>query len=634
MTLLREPAALLLVGFALCCSLSPLFFGYYDLSVWGPIALVIFAVALALAYSQPATLGLPAVLALGGLVFLWVWSYISQSWAEAGDAALIEANRWALYAAMLGAVLLLVRGRGHATVLIGTCAAGVLCVALYQVVRMLVGDGAELFFGSRLSNPLGYTNGQAGFLLLGVWPLIALAERRQRFLSVLAVAGATLICCLLVLTQARGVALAGAASIIVMLAILPGRAQRLWILLFVGAAVALASGPLLDVYHHGANNSNGRRAGEWALGAAVLAGIVWAFLNAGLRWVEETPEGGARGLRVASRGGIAALLLGLVILLGATQSHWRHSIDRQYHNFVTLNTQGAGGSRFLSGGGNRYDYWRVAWREFRDEPLRGLGAGNFPRDYFTLRKTDEDVRQPHSIELQTLAELGIPGALGLLALLVGVFWALVARARAATRDPWERALAVAGSGTFVAWLAHTSVDWLHLLPGVTGVALAGAGVVVSPWVRPAARAARRETALAGALALGALTLFAAVSVGRLVLAEHERTLARKALNSNPRRALDKANRSLRLQADALDSYYVKAAAYARVGDYPDARETLVQATQRQPHAFVTWALLGDLAVRRGDRLTAHGDYARAASLNPRDPTLQDLAKRVPPAPPG
>ena len=38
-----------------------------------------------------------------------------------------------------------------------------------------------------------------------------------------------------------------------------------------------------------------------------------------------------------------------------------------------------GDSRLVSGAGNRYDYWRVAWHAFQDEPVRGVGAGNYDR---------------------------------------------------------------------------------------------------------------------------------------------------------------------------------------------------------------------------------------------------------------
>lgn len=69
--------------------------------------------------------------------------------------------------------------------------------------------------------------------------------------------------------------------------------------------------------------------------------------------------------------------------------------------------------------------------------------------------------------------------------------------------------------------------------------------------------------------------------------------------------------------------YLRAAAYARLDDYQRARASLVEATRREPHDYVPWALLGDLATRRGDRALARRYYRRAVELNPRDTRLRE-----------
>ena len=66
-------------------------------------------------------------------------------------------------------------------------------------------------------------------------------------------------------------------------------------------------------------------------------------------------------------------------------------------------------SRLATGAGNRYDYWRVAVDAWREHPLTGVGAGGYDKPYFAHRTTAEDIRQPHSLPLQVLAELGIVG---------------------------------------------------------------------------------------------------------------------------------------------------------------------------------------------------------------------------------
>jgi Flp pilus assembly protein TadD len=87
-----------------------------------------------------------------------------------------------------------------------------------------------------------------------------------------------------------------------------------------------------------------------------------------------------------------------------------------------------------------------------------------------------------------------------------------------------------------------------------------------------------------------------------------------------------AARSLDWDGDSVAALYTQAAAYARFNEYARARETLVEATRREPHEHVTWGLLGDLAVRRGDLDLAKRDYTRASRLNPRELSLRLLAR--------
>ena len=62
--------------------------------------------------------------------------------------------------------------------------------------------------------------------------------------------------------------------------------------------------------------------------------------------------------------------------------------------------------------------------------------------------------------------------------------------------------------------------------------------------------------------------------------------------------------------------YVKSAAYARLGRYREARGTLLDAAELEPHDHLTWALLGDLAARRGNFRLARRYYLRSLALNP------------------
>ena len=178
--------------------------GFYDLTVWGPITVAMLALALAAAAVAPGRPRLVPALAVGGLVALWAWSRLSASWAESADQALVATGRWALYAAMLAALLLLMRTRRDRWLPLAFATAGVMVVAGYVLLRMLEGDVESLFFGGRLRDPLGYVNGQAGYFLLGFWPCVALAEQtRSRVLAGLGAGCAVILGALLVLSDRR-----------------------------------------------------------------------------------------------------------------------------------------------------------------------------------------------------------------------------------------------------------------------------------------------------------------------------------------------------------------------------------------------------------------------------------------------
>lgn len=189
-----------------------------------------------------------------------------------------------------------------------------------------------------------------------------------------------------------------------------------------------------------------------------------------------------------------------------------------------------------------------------------------------------------------------------------------------------------------AWFAHTSVDWMHLMPGVTAMALCLLAVVLQPvGARTAApvlasgpglRAGRpRALRMVIAVVVAAAVVLTGASLARQGLAEHHRGQALTALREDdPARALRQAEQALRLDADDIRAYWAKASALARFGRGAAARDVMLQAAAREPHEFVTWALLGDLEVRLGRLSDAASHYRRAHRLNPRAPELGALAR--------
>jgi len=621
-------AILALLGFG--AGVSAIADGFYDLTVWGPITVGMAALALAAAAVTTARPRLVPLLALAGLTGLWLWSWLSVSWSESADQALVTAGRWALYAAMLAALLLLARTERERWLPLIFATIGVMVVAGWVVVQMLGGDVEALFFAGRLRDPLGYVNGQAGYFLLGFWPCVALAEQGgSKVLAGLGAGCALVLGALLVLSQTRGVLPATAASGLVVLLLVPGRARRIWALAVIGLGLVAISAPLLDVYQ---NIPKGQQAdpelvkvaARRILLAAGAVGVAWGVAQAVL---DRVTAGGSpaaawirRGERFLAAAVVAIALLAAVVAVGDPVD----KVRQQYDDFVNLRVGDSHSTRFLSGGGYRYDYWRVAWLEFKDAPLRGQGAGNYDDLYFRERRTSEDIRQPHSLPMQTLAELGLVGMLFLCLFAGAVLAGLWRQSRRALELPERRVVAVAAGGAFVAWLAHTSVDWLHNIPGVTGVALCAAVALVAPWTR------RRSTSRSARIITVALVAVAAVaaadSVGRLAYAETERIDARESLNSDPVEALRLSNESLAFNDKSVPARYLKAAAYARLGRYRDARQGLLDAIKVEPRDHLTWALLGDLSARRGKFREARRYYRHSLELNPRNDAVRDLAK--------
>jgi Flp pilus assembly protein TadD len=119
----------------------------------------------------------------------------------------------------------------------------------------------------------------------------------------------------------------------------------------------------------------------------------------------------------------------------------------------------------------------------------------------------------------------------------------------------------------------------------------------------------------------AVVAFGVVELGRTALAVHYRAQASALVAQNPVAAIRRANQSLELESDQLGALYVKAAGFAALDDYRDARTVLQHALGSSHGDPVTWTLIGDIALRAGHRREAHSAYVNAAKLNPRDATI-------------
>jgi O-antigen ligase len=572
---------------------------------------------IALAISGAIVLNHAGALAAAGLALLAGWSALSAIWAESVGRTWTATNRLALYAVVLLLALAVIRTVAAARVALGVFGAGVVAVGLYVVGRMLEGSGPELFVAFRLHDPLGYINGQAALFLMALWVSLAYAERaRAHWQRGAALGAGVLLGNLTVLTQSRAAIPVFAISAALLLFALPGRVRRGWMLVFVALGVAAALPFVLDVYGERTHSEAElpsvdlvRRAGVAAILSALGAGLAWGAAS----WTRARSLTGLRA-RLPARALLALtalVVVALVVRVGSPVDE----VTSGWDDFSSLNPGEETAARFTSADGYRYDLWRIALNQFEDHPLRGVGSGNYVSTYHRERRTNEDVQQPHSLELQTLAELGIVGAL-CLAMFVGAAYAGAARWRRVARAAAGRAdVFIAALGVFTVWLVYTSVDWLHVIPGVTAAALVAAAVLTARLDGGASASGRLRQLVP------VLTVVAAVAIAASLARHYGATIYRERgqdkLATDASAALADARRSLALNEHDIDTYVLMAAAQARQGKYEDARATLVAATSKEPYNHLPWALLGDLAARRGDSAQAARDYDRARELNPR-----------------
>ena len=625
----REVPLLVIVGVG--AGISPWLEGYYSPGVWGPIGLGLVACLLAVGIARPPRPGPVAWCALAGLVGLGLWALLSFVWADSIDQAVVNANRTLAHGALLGLALLLIRDRRTAFWALGSAGAAMLVLQLWQVAALLGSDAAGQFLGERLDKPLGYINAQATFSVLGLWLLMAAAEQKRSALAAgAALGGVTVSAGLILLSQSRGAGLAVLGSALIVLAIVPGRQRRTFALGIALTGLVLVGDKLLGVSDGGSvASADVNSAVATLLVVSAGSGLLWGLLVAMESRLEGNARETARGLAVGTLVAAGVVLCGAAVV---KQDALREQVRTQYDAFVNLGTAQGGeqtASRLLSGAGNRYDYWRIAGNTWQDNKLVGVGAGNYDQEYFLQRSTTEDIRQPHSLVLQSLAELGLPG-LALTLLFIGAVLLGAFRQRGAARaDRAERALLVAGLGVFTAWAIHTQVDWIHLLPGITAIALLAAAVVLRRpgGVQPGTRMLRPAPRAAVAALIVLPVAVAGVSLSRQVLSQHHAGDARQALAAgDAREAVEAADRALRLDRETVPVYYTKAAAFARLGEAGAAEQTLLQAVRIEPGDFLTYALLGDLSVRKRDYQAAAGYYREAAARNPREPALAELAK--------
>ncbi len=448
-----------------------------------------------------------ALLALGALAALAAWTALSAAWSPQPDEALLDFQRSAVYVGVLGLALMAAgSGRPGARLLWTALAVCVVVVGAGLISRLrpdlitAVPDTTGLT-GYRLNHPLTYWNAFGGMAAFGAVLAAGLGAdpRAAAPARALATVLSVVLGVAMYLSLSRGSWLALAVGLVALVLLTPYRVSALLTLGVVGAAVGLCVLRLrgLDalVEDPGAGEGQaveGRTFVPYLAFAALAAGAAqWALARIRSSSDVQAAAEAVRG-RVLAGGaiGLAILAIGGYAVAGAAiegnsakalddVSGW---VDRQWDDFLLTSTfSQSGRERLTTSRGTRSDIYRVALDGFRDSPLHGDGAGSFEWRWYQAREVQESTREPHSLWLGTLGELGLVGVALLLAFVasVGVGAARGLRRPGALRRG-QTAAAAAACGV---WVVHSAVDWDWQVPAFTGTVLLAAAALLPAGVR-------------------------------------------------------------------------------------------------------------------------------------------------------
>jgi O-Antigen ligase len=606
--------------------------GYFEVTFL-PGTMILLGLSAAFLLFSPAigTLRGAALVSLAGLVGLAAWTLISGLWSPVPAVAFSDSQRVLGYVAafVVGAWSCLLLGRRMLLVLSPLALAGAL-VGLVTLIVLWTGSNSHDFFetDSTLRYPIGYRNAEAAFFLMAMLPAVVLCVSRElpwQLRGVL-LASTTLMIELAILAESRASLPAVMIALAVLIGLHPDRLRVLGWLALAAIPAAIALPWLLDPFQLDAGRSAAeipplhRACVAMAITTALSLGVGLAAAWFGPRFsLPQRPRTAiSRALLVV----LAVIVLAGIVALfrsdGGPGGFINQRVDQLSAGTPDFASQG---SRFgLNVSSDRGEFWRVALGDFDRHPVDGEGAGGFRASYLLHGKEGVQPEDPHSIEMLMLSELGIPGALLLLAFVGGGIVAMVRTWRLGA----EGAMLAAGALAVGAyWFTQASVDWFWSYAAITLPVPFAVGAAAAPALRTE-RVGERTPLRTG---LAVATIVLAISILPFFFAEGDTNRAIRGWQTDLAGAYTDLDNAADLNPWSSRALEAKAGIALANGDRQVALSAIAEGIDRTPD---DWILYYQRAQAQGtaDLAGARQSLARAKQLSPHDPQIDALAKKL------
>jgi tetratricopeptide (TPR) repeat protein len=348
----------------------------------------------------------------------------------------------------------------------------------------------------------------------------------------------------------------------------------------------------------------------------LLAALV-GLLVLGLLWPWRISAKTRRAIALSLASAVMLAIV-LVVATGVAQHAWDAFKRPQIQGQLSIS------------GSHRYQYWQAAFHAFRSEPWRGIGPGTFQFYWAQHNSLKEFVLNAHSLYFETLAELGIVGALLIVCLFVTVLAAGIWRAiRSKSTERITVAAAVAG---FAAFCAAAAFDWVWQIGAIPMVALLLAAIALNA-TNENGTSLHPPLGRARTVSRSVLGLASLVGLVAILVPLSETVAVRKsqaaAASGRYQDALGDAATAQRLEPGSAITWLQRALILEQLKRPRSSLAAVLQAQTREPANWRIWLIASRVATEAGRPQQALSDYRRARSLNPSSPLFSETRRLIP-----